>query len=554
MKQFSGVLEAFLNSVQQQPDAAAIYVTTEPGKEITLSNQQLFQLAGSAANFYNHAGIKKNDRILIAAGASPAFFAAYIGAWFMGALPLVIAPVKKNNPGETDRARTEKWADRCAPSLILVPDDTGIEWSKPVTGIQSILSEKTISPRSVQPGDTAHLQGTSGSTSNPKIAVVTHKNIAANVLGIGTAIQHRQEDKLVSWLPFSHDMGLIGLSYALGWQCPFIVADTSVFVQNPFNWLYLIAKHKGSLSPAPNAAFQACARLARLRPPDMLDLSSWRVALCGSEPVSPKTINDFATTFAPFGYRQATMLPVYGLAEATLAVSIPHPDELPVIKHFDKTNLQTKNIAKENNGGAETQTIAHVSLGNAIRGHQIRIVKNDGSLAAENETGEVQVKGPSVIEAYWNDPVETSKLKTNDGYLHTGDTGFIYQGELYISGRIKDILIIGGRNFLPAELEHTALEAANPFGIITVAAVGVYEEKAATEFLHVLVEERKKQNAETKLAAETAIRDAMAAQHQLTGIYIHWLQKGEIPHTTSGKIQRYLCRELAAGTSKKTVA
>lgn len=553
MKNFTGILQAFLNSVDTKPGAPAIYITEEPGKETVITYEALFRLAGSAAAGYEAAGLKKNDRVVIAAGASPAFFAAYIGAWFHGVLPLVVAPLKKNEQGEAGRARVENWARRCGASLVLLPANDDASWAFPVKNIHRLTEAEPVAPKHLRLDDSAHLQGTSGSTSEPKIAVVRHKHIAANVLGIGTAIQHRQEDSLTSWLPFSHDMGLIGLSYALGWQCPFIVADTSVFIQNPLNWLYLLSRHKSTLSPAPNAAFQACARLAKLRPVNDLDLSAWRVALCGSEPVSAKTIRNFAGVFAASGYSPQTMLPVYGLAEATLAVTIPQPGQLPVITSFNKEALQTTGVALETNGN-EPGSIEAVSLGRPITGHEIRVMLKDGSVAGEGQTGEVQVKGPSVIDTLWNDAAATARLFTRDGFLHTGDTGFTWNGELYISGRQKDIIIIGGRNFLPSVFEQTALEALAPFGVVTAAAIGIYDERSATEFLHLLAEERKKLDAAAKTRAEAALAEAMKQQHQVTGIFIHWLQKGDIPHTTSGKVQRYLCREMVIDSFKKKSA
>lgn len=548
MNSFATVCDAFLHSVYHRPDELALLVVNDSGTEQELTNRELYRMACSAAAYYNKNGIQKNDRVLLAAGASPAFFAAYLGAWFSGVCPLVITPVKKIINDDAAVHRLETWINACNPAAVFLQAD----YEKPVqqktpVNIQLLLQEEPVTPVLPQPEDVAHLQGTSGSTALPKMAVVKHRHIAANIRGIGTAIQHQKNDRLVSWLPLSHDMGLIGFSYALGWQCPFIVADTSYFTQNPFNWLTLMAKHKGTLTPAPNAAYHACGRLAKLRPPKNIDLSNWRVALCGSEPVLPKTIQQFEQTFSAFGFKPEVMLPVYGLAEATLAVTVPGNNVPPVIRHFNKTMLETEHRAVEADSVNEAGSIISlVALGAAIHNHHIRIMRNNNTVAAAGELGEVQVKGDSVIDEYWNNEPATALLKTADGYLHTGDTGFIFEEQLFITGRIKDIVILGGRNFSPALLEQTALQALESFYVTTVAATGLTDTASGTEFLHILAEQRKPLTDELRFSAESKLREAMLQEHQVTGIFIHWLPKGGIPHTTSGKVQRYLCRDIAA--------
>lgn len=541
MNGFATVAAAFRHSVENKPEALALRIIRE-GKEATeLSNQALWKLCLQAAGAFQQSGLKAGDRLVLALGASPAFFAAYLGAWFSGVIPLVVSPVKKTGLNPADKERIGNWVERSGSSLLILTDPAGeFKVGARIMTATDLLSFAPIDPIDPQPNQTAHLQGTSGSTSSPKMAVVAHRHIAANVLGIGQAIAHRPSDHLLSWLPLSHDMGLIGLSYALGWQCPFTIAETACFIQNPMNWLQYISKYGATLSPAPNSAFQACARLARLRPPAAMDLSRWRVALCGSEPVQAATLDSFHETFSAYGYQPTTMLPVYGLAEATLAVSIPHPDCEPDCIWINRTALEKHGKAIAQKEDDAEPGIHFVALGRAIPGHEIRI----GNHEALGEVGEVLVKGPSIIDAYWNNEAATAELKTEDGFLKTGDLGFMLDGQLYISGRIKDIIIIGGRNFLPQELEQTALDALAPWQVSTLAAVGIYDHKSGTEYLHLLVEERKVQDQEKRMEAETRLREALSSEQGISGIFIHWMGRGSLPHTTSGKIQRYLCREL----------
>lgn len=541
MNGFATVAAAFRHSVGNRPETLALRIIREGMEPAELSNQALWNLCLNAAGAFQQAGLKAGDRVVLALGASEAFFAAYIGAWFSGVVPLVVSPIKKSGVNPADEERVNQWVERSEASLLILPDAiSGFRAGVPVLQPEKLLSAAPVSPTDPLPGQTAHLQGTSGSTSSPKMAVIAHRHIAANVLGIGQAIAHRPADHLLSWLPLSHDMGLIGLSYALGWQCPFTIAETACFIQNPMNWLQYISKYGATLSPAPNSAFQACARLARLRPPAPMDLSRWRVALCGSEPVQAATLHSFHETFSPYGYRPATMLPVYGLAEATLAVSIPHPDREPDCIRISRMALEKQGKIIPQREGDTEPGFRFVALGKAIPGHEIRIEKSE----AETDVGEVLVKGPSVVDTYWNNEAATAALKTRDGYLKTGDLGFMLNGQLFISGRIKDIIIIGGRNFLPQELEQTALDALVPWQVSTLAAVGIYDEKSGTEYLHLLVEERKAQDQEKRTEAETRLREAFTSEQGISGIFIHWVARGSLPHTTSGKIQRYLCKEI----------
>src|SRR6185436_5745690 len=304
--------------------------------------------------------------------------------------------------------------------------------------------------------------------------------------------------------------------------------DAANFVHNPITWLQMISRFGGTLSPAPNSAYQACARLAKRRTFEDLDLSSWRVALCGAEPVHEETIRRFTEAFERYGWRATAMLPVYGLAEATLAATIPDPNALP---HIDRLDGEL--------------SMNMVSVGPAIPGHQVRIVDGEGSPLREREIGEVELAGPSVIDEYWDNPQETRSLKRADGFLRTGDLGYLAGGELYITGRQKDIIIINGRNLVPAQIE-AAMEQVFNDDIAGIVACGVQDAQTNSESLHLIIESRILPHPD-RAVAEEKLRGGLESMFGLGGATIHWVKKGEIPKTSSGKVQRHRCRELTMG-------
>lgn len=237
------------------------------------------------------------------------------------------------------------------------------------------------------------------------------------------------------------------------------------------------------------------------------------------------------------------MIPVYGIAEATLAVTIPAPAARPETIRLDKRRLECDGLCRPLDDADETPSVELMSVGRAISGLEVRIA----GAKEPSGVGEVQVKGNSVISSYWNDEAATGQLKTLDGFLRTGDLGFIFGENLFIAGRAKDIIVIGGRNFLPQELERAAILATEPYMVGTTVAVGIYDERAGTECLHLLVEERKSMDSTTRLELETRMRSCLADRQGVTGIYVHWAGRGSIPYTSSGKVQRFLCREIIRG-------
>jgi fatty-acyl-CoA synthase len=300
--------------------------------------------------------------------------------------------------------------------------------------------------------DIAFVQFTSGSTSSPKGVALTHANVSANVdafnnYGVGTT----PDDVAVSWLPLNHDMGLVGMAFgAVYGRCPCVLLTPHAFVKRPSEWLSAITRHRGTISFGPNFAYDLCVRRVKDRDMAGLDLLSWRVAGCGAEPIHPPTLAAFAQKFAPVGFRKTSYLPSYGLAEHVLAAAFPARGRAPRTEEVSADALTERRIAIPHKG--EGLSVGLVSCGRALPEHQIRIVGEDGRPLPARHVGEILLAGPSVMLGYYKRETLTAQT-IRDGWLHTGDLGYLSDGELFVCGRAKDVIIVHGRKYHPQDLE-----------------------------------------------------------------------------------------------------
>ncbi len=542
----SSAIATFMARLAATPERILIRVV-ESGEVHELSYARLYRSACQVAQGLREFGVRRGDRIVVGLSTSEALFHTYLGALLSGVVPVLVPGPRKKIPLEVYGGHIGLLAGAIEARLFVAdagaPQDLGEHLPIPVARPEQLAldggaPEVDAAPR----GELiAHLQATSGSTGMPRLAKVRHQNIAANVSAIGQAIRHRQGDVLLSWLPLSHDMGLIGVSYALFWDCPLVMTDPMNFARNPLSWLHMMQRFQGTLSPAPNSAFKICARLGERAGLEGLDLSSWRVALCGAEPIHADTLSHFQRVFGARGFREQTLFPVYGLAETTLAAAMPGVETPPHIDEIDTGEVQrTRRCLPATQPGA---AMRNVSVGKAIPGHQLRIVNAEGQPLPPRHVGEVEFSGPSVIQGYWGYEVPDPALKRPDGFLRTGDLGYVDEtGRLYITGRQKDIIIANGRNLIPFQIEEdvsSLIGSTLPNG---VAAVGITDPLTNSERVHLIIESaelpRPGQEAE-----ERQIRDRLEQAFGLTGITLHWRPKGWNPKTTSGKLQRYRCRE-----------
>jgi acyl-CoA synthetase (AMP-forming)/AMP-acid ligase II len=400
------------------------------------------------------------------------------------------------------------------------------------------------SVRAIEPDSLAYVQYTSGSTATPRGVMVSHANLLANNAMIEASLGLSDESTIVTWLPLFHDMGLVGnvlQAFYLGTDC--VVMPPEAFLMKPARWLRAISRYRGRCCGAPNFAFELCVAHATAERLRGVDLSLWDVAFVGAEPVRAGTLERFARALAPFGFRREALFPCYGLAEATLFVSGRDRSAPFTSRTFRASALE--------DGRAEPVPEGRVlvSCGRGEVGDSVLIVDPATRFpSAPGEVGEIWVTGPHVARGYWLRGDESShtfraRLRNGDErtFLRTGDLGFVHDGDLFINGRLKDLIIIAGRNHHPVDIEQT-VEQSHP-AVRRGGSATFSIECDHTEALVVVAElERAYRGAENR-PIEQSIRDAVAAEHDLAPHDVVLVRPASIPKTTSGKIQRHLCRE-----------
>lgn len=398
---------------------------------------------------------------------------------------------------------------------------------------------------SVDPQDLAFLQYTSGSTGAPKGVMVTHANLINNERMVEEAFGHSSRTVFAGWLPLFHDMGLIGnvlQPLYLGVACHLI--SPVAFQQKPVRWLQLISRYRATTSGAPNFAYDLCARRVTQEQRAELDLSSWEVAFSGAEPVRAETLDRFAAAFESCGFRREAFYPCYGMAEATLFVSGGRSAAPPVRVHADKEGLERGEVSIAAQAGPTTRTL--VGCGHAWLGQKLLVVDPETRIpCSAGRVGEIWVSGPCVAQGYWSRPEETrrtfgAQLAAGDGhsFLRTGDLGFEHAGEVFVTGRLKDLIIVRGRNHAPEDIELTVSRVHPALRLGTGAAFSVevdgderlvVVQEVEREFLHTLDIE----------VLTGDLREALVAGHGLAPHALVLVKTASIPKTSSGKVQRH---------------
>lgn len=397
-------------------------------------------------------------------------------------------------------------------------------------------------------GDIAFLQYTSGSTGTPKGVMVSHANLLANQKIIKAGFGHDRNSTVVGWLPLYHDMGLIGnVMQPLYIGATAILMPPMAFLEKPLRWLQAVSKYRAYTSGGPNFAFELCAEKITEQDKAQLDLSHWKLAFNGAEPIRPATLDRFEQAFASCGFRREAFYPCYGLAEATLLASGAIERTTPTITSFDADSLQQQ-MARPPQDGNSIRDL--VGCGIAGAGHSIRIASPDSGLPCmDGEIGEIRISGPSVTLGYWQNTAASEALFTNDGggdgagrWLRSGDLGFIHDGELFVSGRLKDLIIVRGRNYYPQDIEFAAEKAVDSITPGVAAAFSVTGEQG--EKLALMLELKRSQVRRGDYSADfAAIRNRLIEECGIAADIIMLLKPGALLKTSSGKIRRSACRE-----------
>ncbi len=511
----------------------------------------LAQRAREVAAGLIERGVERQQAVAIMLPTSLEFFYTFYGILLAGGIPVPIYPPARLSQLE-DHLRRQSAILHSAGAVVLVTVPEArllaqflraeVASLKDVATVSELRdSQMQVRLPEVAPGDIAFIQYTSGSTGTPKGVTLTHANLLANIRAWGKAVELTPQDVCVSWLPLYHDMGLIGAWMGSLYHGGLLVLMSPLdFLARPERWLQAIHRHRGTVTAAPNFAFELCLRRIPDALLDDLDLSSWRLAANGAEPVSADTMLRFAERFQRSKFRPEALAPVYGLAECTVGLAIPPMNRGPVIDRIERAALidsQRAVPAAENDPTA----LRYVACGRPLPGHEIRIVDDAGREVGERMLGRLQFRGPSATSGYYRNPEETRKLF--DGtWLNSGDIAYMAGGDLYLTSRTKDVIIRGGRNLYPYELEEAI---GNLPGIRKgcVAVVGVLDPATGTERVVAIAEVRDKQSADT----ESLRNQVNALGIDLLGAppdAIVFAPPNTVLKTSSGKIRRAATRDV----------
>jgi acyl-CoA synthetase (AMP-forming)/AMP-acid ligase II/acyl carrier protein len=542
--------------VDERPDEHALSFLDGQLKVVeSLTYRQLDQRARSVAASLLERGLG-GEPIVLSFPPGLDFITAFCGCLYAGA---VAVPATLPRTHRADVRLGAILADSGARCVLTTTEHSEEQRSRGVLPVEVVATDQ-LSPladagpvTATDPEQLAFLQYTSGSTRSPRGVMVRNGDLAANLDSLREVFGADRESVGVSWLPVFHDMGLIAgvlLPIWLGYPT-YLMAPTS-FIRQPLRWLQVLSRYRGTHGGAPNFAYQACVDAANTTDVSELDLSTWRVAWNGAEPIRPDTLDRFREQFAPNGFRPESMAPAYGLAEATLVVSGNDGSKPAVELTVDEAELRIGQVRVRIDDGPGTKRL--VGSGRPGTGIDVRIVRPDVRRVAEQDVlGEIWVRSDSVAQGYWQKPEETAEtfgayLVTGEGpYLRTGDLGFVNDGELFVIGRLKDMIVIRGVNYYPHDIEYT-VECSHPVLAPDGGAVVGVEESGRVDL--VAVHEIRRDCAESAAndAVVDAIRRAVAREHQLALQRVVLLRPGGLPKTSSGKVQRAKCRNDLDGT------
>jgi acyl-CoA synthetase (AMP-forming)/AMP-acid ligase II len=556
MTSFTTLVEVLEHrAATQRDERACIFLTDRGAEEAALTFAELFERANALATRLASM-TKPGDRALLVFPPGLEFVVAFYGCLIARVIAVPMMVPRR----QSARDSSASIIANCQPALALtspalaIRDDLRGRFGDDMQWVSVDLTPGTPGPIALpQPGrdDIAFLQYTSGSTSDPKGVVVSHANLLENLEMIRLALGNTKQSTFVNWVPLYHDMGLIlNVLQALYVGALCVLMSPNTFMQRPLLWLRAVHDYRAEVAAAPNYGFDLC--VSRLRADQMagIDLSSWRIALTGAEPVRAETLERFVAAFAPYGLAPGAVFPAYGMAEATLMITAARRGGGYVTRTVSNAGLQAHAVRSP-----VDQADAHavVGCGRALPGERIAIVDPEtcGRLGT-NVVNEVWASGANIAHAYWQNAEATAASlqaciagEDETCWLRTGDLGFLdASGELFITGRIKDLIIVRGMNHYPQDIEHTVQSAHPALRQNGGAAFSVADERGEETLVIVQEVERTARNTIDPAEIVGLIREAVTNEHEVFARHIVLIRPSTLPKTTSGKIQRSLTRKL----------
>lgn len=506
-------------------------------------------------------GIASGERVALIYPTSEDFLAAFFGTLLAGAVPVPLYPPMRLGRLEEYHLATGAMLRASSASLVLADEavrrvlSEAVALANPRHGCLTLAELPVVgapfSAPPVDPDDLGLVQFSSGTTVDPKPVALSHRAILAQARAINGSWPDTADvvHTGVSWLPLYHDMGLIGFVIAaMARPTEVTLLPPEAFVARPALWLRAISRYRASVSAAPSFAYALATERIGDQEMEGVDLSSWRIALNGAEAIAPAVVRAFSERFARWGFRPEAMTPVYGLSEAALAVTFSPHDRAPRMPRFDRAALAERGHAELAQDGLEL-----VSVGTPLPGFAIEIRGEHGEPLPAGRVGRIWTCGPSLLRDYLDRP-EATAVALRDGWLDTGDLGFLFEGELYLTGRAKDVLILRGRNHAPEEVERAVIGVAGVRGLGVVAASDL-PEGAAGEELSLFVEVAVGTSAARRAELPAACRDAVLAATGLLVDRVELLGPGTLPRTSSGKVRRgETLRRFRAGELRRSGA
>lgn len=547
--------DILLERLGRNPDKVYTHLVKDDGEIFDITYRTLYEKSLGYAACMVHHQVERHDRVVVILPTCAEFLYSFYGCYLAGACPVPAYPPFRLYDIPAYVKNLAYILGNCQPKVVVAFSraaeiiQSAIHHSGlkvPLlldTDLEKFAAPSSFSPVRAAPDDLALIQYTSGSTGSQKGVALTYRNLIINNKVSGEQgnpnVDEPDRDVVqVSWLPLYHDMGLISAVLVSLYRCHYLVLmSPQFFLRDPKNWLWLIHRFRGSFTLAPNFAYSLCLKKIRDDEIQGLDLSSWRNSGCAAEPIDPVTMENFTRRFSKYGLPETAITPYYGLAELTVAATGFPVKKKMMVDVIDRERLESASIAEST---TKKDAIRVVCVGTPMEGHEVKIVTDEGRELPQRHEGEIIIKGPCVMQGYYRAPEVTAHI-LKDGWIYSGDLGYLTEDGLYITGRKKDLIIKGGRNFYPHLIEMITQGIEGIRKGCTVV-FGVPNEKTGTEDIVILAETQLNVK-EYRQALQTKIRDAVLSAFQCRPDVVEILPPLTLHKTSSGKIQRSACRE-----------